>query len=105
MTAIVLSGCQPAATPTVNPKAANNGGSDTIVIEGFAFNPASIKVAAGTEVVWVNNDAARHDIKSDTFTSPLLNQGESFRHTFSQAGRYDYYCGVHPSMQGTVIVE
>jgi predicted secreted protein with PEFG-CTERM motif len=31
--------------------------------------------------------------------------GGSFSHTFDTAGTYDYFCMVHPWMEGTVIVE
>jgi len=31
--------------------------------------------------------------------------GSSFSHTFDAAGTFDYFCMVHPWMQGTVIVE
>jgi len=31
--------------------------------------------------------------------------GQAFSHTFEEAGEYLYYCGLHPNMVGTVIVQ
>jgi hypothetical protein len=38
------------------------------------------------------------------FDSGTLEQGESFSYTFSAAGKYAYYCAVHPNMVGSVTV-
>jgi hypothetical protein len=35
---------------------------------------------------------------------PLLVPMATFSHTFTEAGNYPYYCGLHPNMVGTVIV-
>jgi plastocyanin len=37
--------------------------------------------------------------------SPLLNQGQSYSHTFTAAGTYKYTCNVHPNMVATVTVQ
>ena len=34
-----------------------------------------------------------------------LKKGDSFNHTFDTAGTFTYYCKIHPSMKGTVVVE
>src|SRR6185369_3453896 len=33
-----------------------------------------------------------------------MNPGSTFAHTFAAAGSYDYYCGYHSGMSGTVVV-
>jgi plastocyanin len=77
----------------------------TVRIAGFAFNPPTITVKQGDTVVWVNDDSAPHDIKAQGFQSPTLGNGESYEHTFTEApGEYAYSCGIHPSMQGKVVV-
>ena len=79
-----------------------------IEIANFQFSPADVVVDAGTEVVWRNADTDIHSIistgglfaNSDTFAN-----GESYSVVFSEPGRYDYSCGVHPFMVGTITVQ
>lgn len=89
---------QAATTPT---PAADN----TIAIQDFSFNPATLTVKKGTTVTWINNDSAMHTVKSDAFTSGSLAKGDTFQFTFDTAGTFNYSCGIHPSMMGTIIVQ
>lgn len=96
---IFISGCGQTAEDS-SPVAINS-----ISIEGFAFEPDTIIVDSGTEVIWINNHEVVHTIVSQgLFESEVLNRGDEFRFTFSEPGEYDYYCGIHPSMRGKVIV-
>jgi len=59
---------------------------------------------------WMNQDGAVHQIASDSgipvaFTSDSLANRASYQFTFTQPGTYTYYCMVHPSMKGTIIVQ
>lgn len=76
-------------------------------ISNFAFNPSTITVQVGDEVVWTNLDAVAHTTTSDTglWDSGNLNQGETFRMTFSSPGTFPYHCSIHPFMTGSVVVE
>ncbi len=76
-------------------------------IEGFAFKPATLTVAVGTKVVWTNRDQEPHTVVSNDkgFRSGPLNTGESFSFTFTEPGNYPYFCSVHPSMTGVVVVQ
>ncbi len=78
---------------------------NTILIKNFSFDPGTLKVKTGTTVTWVNEDTASHTVKSDTFTSGNLGQGEKFTFTFSAPGTYNYSCGIHPTMTGQIVVE
>ena len=79
----------------------------SVRIENFAFNPAVIKVSPGATVTWTNRDAAAHTVtfQNAAFTSGLLSQDQSWNHTFTQAGIYQYFCEPHPWMTGEVVVE
>lgn len=88
---------------TVNPNVTTAGAM--VSIRNFAFDPAELTVKAGTAVVWTNYDAVTHQIKSGTFNSQPLGNGETFRFTFDTPGTYEYSCAIHPSMKGKIIVE
>jgi plastocyanin len=81
----------------------------TVVIDDFAFAPSVLRVPAGTTVVWENRDSSPHNILSRetprTIRSPALATGESFSFIFETPGTRNYFCGLHPHMQGVVIVE
>ena len=79
--------------------------TNAILIQNFAFSPQTLTVNAGTTVTWTNDDSAPHTIKSDAFTSPVMNKGGSFSFKFDNKGSYDYSCSIHPSMKGKIVVE
>lgn len=80
--------------------------SKRVVIQDLAFNPSSITVPAGMEVVWENQDGVTHTVTSDDglFDSGDLGGGETFSYTFDEAGTYEYGCTIHTSMEGEVEV-
>jgi plastocyanin len=77
----------------------------TIAIMNFAFNPPALSIDAGTTVTWVNEESATHTIKSATFNSGKLSKGDTFQFKFNEKGTYNYSCGIHPSMKGTITVK
>jgi plastocyanin len=80
--------------------------ASAVSIKGFAFNPKSLTVAAGTTVVWTNNDKVAHTSTSDTgiWDSGHIQPGKTFSHTFATAGTFSYHCNIHPSMKGSIVV-
>lgn len=80
-------------------------GTDTVAIKNFAFDPQTLTVKAGTTVTWTNEDAVAHNIRSDTFNSQELGKGDTFKSKFDTPGTYEYSCGIHQSMKGTIIVQ
>jgi plastocyanin len=78
-----------------------------VEIRNFAFQPATIRVKVGTTVTWTQQDSIPHTVTSRTglFDSGSLSLGETFEYTFDELGTYEYYCTIHPSMTGRVIVE
>ena len=78
------------------------------------FDPNPVTIAMGGTVTWENVDNAAHTVTSGSpadgpdgvFDSSLIMAGgATFSHTFDDVGTYDYFCMVHPWMQGSVIVE
>lgn len=76
----------------------------SVRIADFAFGPATVTIAPGGRVEWTNADGDRHSILLDGTESERLETGGTHSREFAAAGRYDYVCGLHPSMTGTVIV-
>jgi len=104
ISAVLLSGCtgskipiQPGTTPAA---------PNSVVIKGFAFDPASMTVARGTTVTWTNMDTVGHTVVAadNTFSSETLGNGQSYSHTFNDIGIFEYKCGIHPTMSGKVTV-
>jgi plastocyanin len=89
--------------PLVRPKAAAPG---EVLIQGFAFDPTTTKVQAGTTVDWKNGDQTEHTVTATdgSFSSEPLAGGQGFRVRFDQAGSFAYYCAIHPTMTGTIQV-
>jgi plastocyanin len=81
-----------------------------------AFSPNPVQVSVGDTITWTNDDSQPHTVTSGQngqpdgkFDSspnfnPLLAPGQTFEHTFTEAGQYPYYCALHPNMVGTVSV-
>lgn len=117
--ACIVAGCtsnqsmsNPQATtqPTQGTTQAPQGETKSITIEKFAFNPGTLTVKPGTAVTWTNRDGVDHTIVSDSgsatqFTSDRLANGAAYTFTFNQPGTYAYYCSIHPSMKGTIVVQ
>ncbi|MBT8128337.1 MAG: hypothetical protein KJP15_12700, partial [Gammaproteobacteria bacterium] len=40
-----------------------------------------------------------------SLSSEQMGRGSIFSHSFNEPGTYEYYCALHPSMTGTVVVE
>ncbi|HST08070.1 MAG TPA: cupredoxin family copper-binding protein, partial [Gemmatimonadaceae bacterium] len=78
-----------------------------IGIDNFKFAPATLTVRAGTKVVWINNDDVPHlivNVQNKFRQSPVLDSDQRFATTLTKPGTYDYFCSLHPMMQGKIIV-
>ena len=77
----------------------------TVTIAQFAFQPTELNVPVGATVTWNNSDPTAHTVTSDTFDTGPIDEGAAGTVTFDQAGTYSYFCAIHPTMKGTVVVE
>jgi plastocyanin len=87
--------------------AAAMGPKPDVNISGFAFGPSKVSATVGQPVRWQNDDASPHQITvtSTKERSPILTKGQSAVMAFNAPGTYDYICGLHPNMKGTVDVK
>lgn len=78
----------------------------TVSIHNFAFSPADLAVNTGDTVKFVNQDDETHTATAteSAFDSGPLNPNATFSYTFTKAGVYHYYCRIHTSMKGTIVV-
>lgn len=77
-----------------------------IEIRGFQFVPASLRVAAGDTVVWVNRDAVPHTAtgRERGFDTGAIAAGARREIVVRKAGKQPYICVYHPSMTGQLEV-
>ena len=69
------------------------------------FDPYTVEVDVGTEVVWTNSDTVLHTVTDpDGAFDGWLLPGEEFAFTFDTSGTYTYGCTVHPWAGGVVTV-
>ena len=84
-----------------------NGSGATVSIENFCFEPTVLRVQAGDTVTWTNLDKVQHSVTGANNAwgdRELFSLDESVSFTFDQEGTFPYWCVLHPSMIGTVVV-
>ncbi|MBS3148361.1 cupredoxin domain-containing protein [Candidatus Woesearchaeota archaeon] len=58
---------------------------------------------------WINQDSAPHTATSTggpgSFDTGTISAGSSKTARLTTPGTYTYQCNIHPSMQGTIVVE
>lgn len=87
------------------------------------YQPPVVTISVNQSVTWVNQDKEIHTVTSGKsagraglignsvgqsdglFDSGHIDIGQSWTHTFTQAGTFEYFCTIHPWMQGYVIVQ
>lgn len=89
-----------------SPEAAAPSEDAQFVARQLAFFPKSIEVPAGTTVTWTNEEVIAHTVVDvdGAFGSEVLGLGDSFTHTFEEAGTFEFFCDIHTGMRGEVIV-
>jgi plastocyanin len=119
--ALLMSACS-SQSPAAQPASA--GGSKQVTIEGIAFTPQKLTIPAGTTVMWTNKDPVKHTVTSGApgkdaipgvskGTAPKLTgffdhamspKGSTFSFTFKKPGTYPYFCRIHSSLRGVIVV-
>lgn len=98
----------PTATPTPTPTPGTVI-SQEATISNFVYLPDPIQIRVGQTVRWTNLDnvSAGHTVtdRNHTFTSPVLNQGDTYVRTFTQVGTFEYFCEPHPFMTAFIDVQ
>jgi plastocyanin len=59
-------------------------------------------------MAWVNADDVPHKIVSSDgkfAASPGIDTNDQYAFRFTQPGRYEYFCALHPKMTGVIVVQ
>lgn len=79
-----------------------------VEIRDYKYLPARLRIKAGTTVRWINAEKrTTHTVRfggPDGVESERLFPGEHFERRFDKPGAYDYTCGPHPEMTGSIDV-
>src|ERR1700730_13702262 len=84
------------------------------VIGNPLFEPREVAVPLNMTVIWFNNDFVQHSVttlSNKTYSppqainsGPIVQEGGSFKHQFTQPGRYVYFDKFNPSNHGIISV-
>ena len=89
-------------------------GIAVVDITSNGFQPATLSVKSGTEIVWTNKDTDLHQIVANPFPSgtdlpslrsEILNGSQGYVYTTGKTGTFGYHDQLHPTVNGTVIVK
>lgn len=88
------------------------------------YLPRELTISVGDTVTWINQDTESHTVTSGTgggmeslvnvnkkgtptgeFNSGLFKPGQSWTHTFTNPVVYNYFCTIHPWMEGMINVK
>jgi plastocyanin len=80
--------------------------SEKVDIVEFTYQPDPVVVQVGGKVIWQNQDTAPHTATADddSWDTGTIEKGKIGSETFKEAGRFSYFCEIHPTMKGTVEV-
>ena len=118
----------PAASPMASPVASPVAAVTVKMTSQLHFEPEEVTIQRGETITWINASPIPHTTTGDPTKNPvketrpelaqlppgaegwdsgLLNEGQSFSHTFTVAGEYTYFCIPHvlSGMLGTITVQ
>ena len=79
-----------------------------IPVVDFAYDPPEIRIRPGVRVTWTNDGVEGHDVTGyggEAWGSGAMGPTATYSRVFSEPGRFDYFCTIHPEMRGTIFVE
>lgn len=89
----------------------DSGGQAVVSAVGVtSWNPSTVTIRAGETVDFRNSDPVTHNVRFDQgiagHPSDVANFSSSTKSViFATPGTFPFHCGIHPAMQGQVIVQ
>jgi len=99
---------------TTEEPAGGGGGGTQVSMKNIQFAPKDLSVKAGETITFTNDEAVAHDVHKTSGPGPDfasgptggMQEGDTFKLTLDEPGKYDYVCDVHaPGMAGTITVK
>jgi plastocyanin len=86
---------------------AASASGDRVVMRLLQYQPAQLRVRAGTRVTWHNDDQVEHSVTAvdGSWDSGSIAAGSSWSRQFDEPGRYEIICTPHPFMKMELIVQ
>ena len=75
-----------------------------VTVSNSAFTPGTVSAKVGDSVKWTVSSGSHTVDGSGGIDSQTLGVGQSYSHTFHEAGTFAYKCNFHSQMTGTVRV-
>ncbi len=85
-----------------------------VSITNKGFEPSTLVVKKGTEIVWTNSDSALHQVVANPYPtgkdlprlkSEILNNNQTYSYLTSQTGSFGYHDQIKPTINGTIVVK
>jgi plastocyanin len=79
----------------------------TVDITVAGFTPRNTTIDFGDTVTWTNKDTANHQVLADQGafpTSPVLGANQSYSHTFTKSGNFNYRDAFNTNRRGSITV-
>ena len=96
--------------PSVAPSAATPRAPVALMVrtgmKNINYLRSKLEVVVGTTVEWTNRDPLPHSVTAvdRSFNSGLIQPGKTYRHIFTKAGTFNFFCMPHPFMRGAIVV-
>lgn len=103
---VAFAGCGYSSAGGGSNRTVSGGGTVEVRMKGTVYETRELTIDKGTTVEWINDDPFQHTVTAvdKSFDSGQFGQGRSYERAFNEAGSFDYYCTIHPSMKGKIIV-
>ncbi|MCC6643674.1 hypothetical protein IT411_02905 [Candidatus Peregrinibacteria bacterium] len=97
------------AESTTEDTALVSGSSVNVDVSLYGFEPAVLKIDAGTTVIWTNTSTADQTIigsstDGQSFASSVMTPGDTFSYVFDQDADFEYYSTFNPALKATITV-
>jgi plastocyanin len=82
-------------------------GSTNVLVHDFQFSQPKLSIPLGASITWRFPDTTSHDVTLANgpfgFSSPFSRAGRKYTQQFTQPGRYQLFCSLHPVVMHEIV--